>query len=238
MACRCAETLVIAPSKTEASSFMSTSTRHPVTFKGSRLARWILRMLGWRVDFDGFPARQGVAIVYPHTSNWDFPIGMLAKWALGIPAHFWGKDALFKLPLLGAWMRWVGGIPIDRSSSRGVVGQMVHVFEQHKQKDQLLWLGLAPEGTRSHTPGWRSGFYQLALGAQVPLALVKLDWGQRRFSVVDFYELTGQVEQDYAHMASVFAGVQGFHVHQMGPIVPWSPAQARPSAAPPNTTIS
>jgi 1-acyl-sn-glycerol-3-phosphate acyltransferase len=230
--------LVIAPSKTEASSFMSTSTRHPVTFKGSRLARWILRMLGWRVDFDGFPARQGVAIVYPHTSNWDFPIGMLAKWALGIPAHFWGKDALFKLPLLGAWMRWVGGIPIDRSSSRGVVGQMVHVFEQHKQKDQLLWLGLAPEGTRSHTPGWRSGFYQLALGAQVPLALVKLDWGQRRFSVVDFYELTGQVEQDYAHMARVFAGVQGFHVHQMGPIVPWSPAQARPSSAPPNTTIS
>ncbi len=217
---------------------MSNSTRHPVTFKGSRLARWILRMLGWRVDFDGFPARQGVAIVYPHTSNWDFPIGMLAKWALGIPAHFWGKDALFKLPLLGAWMRWVGGIPIDRSSSRGVVGQMVHVFEQHKQKDQLLWLGLAPEGTRSHTPGWRSGFYQLALGAQVPLALVKLDWGQRRFSVVDFYELTGQVEQDYAHMASVFAGVQGFHAHQMGPIVPWSPAQARPSAAPPNTTIS
>lgn len=217
---------------------MSNSTRHPVTFKGSRLARWILRMLGWRVDFDGFPARQGVAIVYPHTSNWDFPIGMLAKWALGIPAHFWGKDALFKLPLLGAWMRWVGGIPIDRSSSRGVVGQMLHVFEQHKQKDQLLWLGLAPEGTRSHTPGWRSGFYQLALGAQVPLALVKLDWGQRRFSVVDFYELTGQVEQDYAHMASVFAGVQGFHAHQMGPIVPWSPAQARPSAAPPNTTIS
>ena len=217
---------------------MNTSTRHPVTFKGSRLARWILRMLSWRVDFDGFPARQGVAIVYPHTSNWDFPIGMLAKWALGIPAHFWGKDALFKLPLLGAWMRWVGGIPIDRSSSRGVVGQMVHVFEQHKQKDQLLWLGLAPEGTRSHTPGWRSGFYQLALGAQVPLALVKLDWGQRRFSVVDFYELTGQVEQDYAHMASVFAGVQGFHAHQMGPIVPWSPAQARPSAAPPNTTIS
>jgi len=115
---------------------------------------------------------------------------------------------------------------------------MVHVFEQHKHKDQLLWLGLAPEGTRSHTPGWRSGFYQLALGAQVPLALVKLDWGQRRFSVVDFYELTGQVEQDYAHMAGVFAGVQGFHVHQMGPIVPWSPAQARPSSAPPNTTIS
>jgi len=205
---------------------MSPTTRHPVTFKGSCLARWVLNMLGWRVDFEGFPARQGVAIVYPHTSNWDFPIGMLAKWALGVPARFWGKDSLFKLPVVGAWMRWVGGIPIDRSSSRGVVGQMVHVFEEHKQNDQLLWLGLAPEGTRSFTPGWRSGFYQLALGAQVPLALVKLDWGQRRFSVVDFYDLTGQVERDYAHMAQVFEGVKGFHEHQMGPILPWSPGQA------------
>jgi 1-acyl-sn-glycerol-3-phosphate acyltransferase len=205
---------------------MSSLTRHPVTFKGSRLARWILKMLGWRLDFEGFPARQGVAIVYPHTSNWDFPIGMLAKWALGIPAHFWGKDSLFKFPLVGTWMRWVGGIPIDRSSSRGVVGQMVHVFEQHKQNDQLLWLGLAPEGTRSLTPGWRSGFYQLALGAQLPLALVKLDWGQRRFSVVDFYDLTGEVERDYAHMAHVFQGVKGFHEHQMGPILPWRPGQA------------
>lgn len=209
---------------------MSPLTRHPVTFQGSRLARWTLKILGWRLDFEGFPARQGVAIVYPHTSNWDFPIGMLAKWALGVPARFWGKDSLFKLPVVGAWMRWVGGIPIDRSSSRGVVGQMVHVFDQHKQNDQLLWLGLAPEGTRSFTPGWRSGFYQLALGAQVPLALVKLDWGQRRFSVVDFYDLTGQVERDYAHMAQVFEGVKGFHEHQMGPILPWSPGQADESA--------
>ena len=217
---------------------MSPLTHHPVTFKGSRLARWVLKMLGWRVDFDGFPTRQGVAIVYPHTSNWDFPIGMLAKWALGIQAHFWGKDSLFKFPVVGAWMRWVGGIPIDRSSSRGVVGQMVHVFEQHKQNDQLLWLGLAPEGTRSHTPGWRSGFYQLTLGAKVPLALVKLDWGQRRFSVVDFYDLTGDVERDYAHMGQVFEGVQGFHVHQMGPILPWSPAQTKPSSPSDNTTVS
>jgi 1-acyl-sn-glycerol-3-phosphate acyltransferase len=100
---------------------------------------------------------------------------------------------------------------------------MVHVFEQHKQQDQLLWLGLAPEGTRSLTPGWRSGFYQLAVGAQVPLALVKLDWGKRCFSVVDFYDLTGHAEADYAHMAAVFDGVEGFHADQMGPITPWSP---------------
>jgi 1-acyl-sn-glycerol-3-phosphate acyltransferase len=206
-------------------------TRHPVQFQGSSLARWVLKRLGWRLEFEGFPALQGVAIVYPHTSNWDFPIGMLAKWALGIPAHFWGKDSLFKFPLIGTWMRWVGGIPIDRSSSRGVVGQMVHVFEEHQKNGQLLWLGLAPEGTRSLTPGWRSGFYQLALGAKVPLALVKLDWGQRCFSVVDFYELTGHVAQDYAHMAQVFEGVKGFHAQQMGPILPWSPGQSAATTA-------
>ncbi len=196
-------------------------TVHPVTFKGSRLARWFLRMLGWKLEFDGFPTLQGVAIVYPHTSNWDFPIGILAKWGLGIPAKFWAKDSLFKFPVFGAWLRWVGGLPIDRSSPKGVVGDMVEVFEQHKRSGRLLWLGLAPEGTRSLTPGWRSGFYQVALKANVPLVLVKFDWGRRTFSLVDVYQLTGRVDEDYAHMAAVFEGVRGFHAQQMGPVQPW-----------------
>jgi 1-acyl-sn-glycerol-3-phosphate acyltransferase len=165
-----------------------------------------------------------VAIVYPHTSNWDFPVGILAKWALGIPANFWGKDSLFKFPVIGAWMRWVGGVPIDRSSPKGVVGEMVQVFEQHKREARLLWLALAPEGTRSLTPGWRSGFYQVAKGADVPLALVKIDWGTRTLSLVDFYNLTGDVDADYAHMAQVFQGVKGYHDEQASPVLPWSPA--------------
>lgn len=134
---------------------MRTTPCHPVTFKGSRLARWILTTLGWRLDFEGLPTRQGVAIVCPHTSNWDFPIGMLAKWALGVPARFWGKDALFKLQLVGTWMRWVGGIPIDCSSSRGVLGHMAHVFQgvkgfyEHQMGPILPWRpGQAVESLR------------------------------------------------------------------------------------------
>lgn len=196
---------------------------HPVTFQGSRLARWILKAFGWRLNFEGFPTLQGVAIVYPHTSNWDFPVGILAKWALGIPANFWGKDSLFKFPIMGAWMRWVGGVPIDRSSPKGVVGEMVQVFEQRKQEGRLLWLALAPEGTRSLTPGWRSGFYQVAKGAEVPLALVKLDWGTRTLSIMDFFSLTGNVDADYARMAEVFAGVKGYNAPQASPVIPWSP---------------
>ncbi|MGV0960465.1 MAG: 1-acyl-sn-glycerol-3-phosphate acyltransferase [Limnohabitans sp.] len=204
---------------------------HPVTFKGSRLARWILKAFGWKLAFDGFPALQGVAIVYPHTSNWDFPVGILAKWALGIPARFWGKDSLFKFPVIGTWMRWVGGVPIDRSSPKGVVGEMVQVFEQHKREGRLLWMALAPEGTRSLTPGWRSGFYQVAKGADVPLALVKLDWGTRTLSLVDFYNLTGDVDADYTHLTQAYQGVKGYHAEQASPVLPWSPVSKSSTSA-------
>ena len=70
-----------------------------VQLHGSRVARALLQLAGWRVVFDGLPARQGVLIVYPHTSNWDFVVGVLAKWCVGIPVTFWGKDSLFRLAL-------------------------------------------------------------------------------------------------------------------------------------------
>ena len=91
--------------------------------RGSALARAVLRLAGWRVAFDGLPARQGVVIVYPHTSNWDFVIGVLAKWGIGIPVAFWGKDSLFRVPLFGRWLRWLGGMPVDRGAPQGAVGR-------------------------------------------------------------------------------------------------------------------
>ena len=199
---------------------MSTLTRHPVTFKGSRLARWILKMLGWRLDFEGFPTRQGVAIVYPHTSNWDFPIGMLAKWALGVPARFWAKDSLFRVPAFGPWLRYLGGVPIDRRSSRGVVGSMVDHIVRCKDEERYFWLGLSPEGTRKLTAGWRSGFYQVAHQADVPLALIRLDYGQKEVRVDSFIRLTGDVTADYARLMRQFDGVVGCRPEQAAPIRP------------------
>jgi 1-acyl-sn-glycerol-3-phosphate acyltransferase len=193
---------------------------YPVNFKGSRLARWLLSQAGWSVQFDGFPTRQGVAIVYPHTSNWDFVVMILAKWAVGVPARFWGKDSLFRIPLLGRWMRWLGGIPIDRHSAKGAVGEMVALFEAHKAQDQLLWLGLSPEGTRKHTPGWRSGFYQVAHGADVPVAVMALDYAQKMIRMTDFVRLTGQLDQDYLKIDAIYKGVQGLHAAQAAPVKP------------------
>ncbi len=202
--------------------------QHPVQFKGSALARRLLALAGWQVHFEGLPRLQGVAVVYPHTSNWDFIIGILAKWAIGIPARFWGKDSLFTIPLFGSWLRWVGGLPIDRRAAHGAVGQMVETFRQHQQQARLLWLGLAPEGTRKRTPGWRSGFYQVALGADVPLGIVRLDCGRRELRFVDFLTLTGDELADYAQLQRLFEGVNGYHADQACPILPWRPQKENP----------
>jgi len=176
----------------------ATVTERPIQLHGSRLARSLLRLAGWRVQFDGLPARQGVLIVYPHTSNWDFVVGLLAKWAIGIPVAFWGKDTLFDLPLFGRWMRWVGGIPVDRHNPRGAVGAMVSRFAAAREHDEFLWLALSPEGTRSYRDSWRSGFYQVALQAGVPLGLAFFDYPERCVGVDSFVCLTGDVARDMA----------------------------------------
>jgi hypothetical protein len=142
----------------------------PVQLRGSRLARSALRLAGWRLQFDGLPARRGVLVVYPHTSNWDFPVAMLAKWAAGMHVRFWAKDTLFQVPGFGRWLRWLGGIPVLRRAPQGVVAPMVQRLREAAERDEFFWLALSPEGTRARTEGWRSGFYQVALGAGVPMA--------------------------------------------------------------------
>lgn len=178
-------------------------------FRGSWLARLLLRVAGWRVAFAGVPTGQGVIAVYPHTSNWDFVVMILAKWSVGIPVRFWGKDRLFALPLFGRWLRWVGGVPVDRTSPHGVTAQAVALLTRKRQEGAFFWIGLAPEGTRKHIPGLRSGFYRTALGADVPLCLIRLDWARREVRVQDFIRLSGDEDADLARMQAVYVGVRG-----------------------------
>lgn len=191
---------------------------YPLQFRGNALARGVLRTLGWKLHFEGFPALQGVIVVYPHTSNWDAPVMFLAKWALGVQVRFWGKEKLFRIPLLGTWLRWIGGVPVKRTSAEGVVGQAVKLIEQHKAAGQYFWLGLAPEGTRKFIPGWRSGFYQTVQATQVPLCLIKLDYGRREISVRDFIRLSGSPASDMARIADIYAGVCGLKPVQAAPV--------------------
>jgi 1-acyl-sn-glycerol-3-phosphate acyltransferase len=191
---------------------------HPVQFRGSALARWLLRRLGWRVQFDGLPALQGVLAVYPHTSNWDFIVLILVKWSVGIQAHFWAKDKLFRIPVFGRWLRWLGGVPVERTAPRGVVGQAVDQLSQARVEDRYFWLAMAPEGTRKLIPGWRSGFYQTTLQAGVPLGLVRIDYRLREVAIADFIHLTGNEALDFERIASVYAGVTGCKPANAAPI--------------------
>lgn len=194
------------------------SKPYPVQFSGNRVVAWLLALLGWRVQFDGLPTRQGVLAIYPHTSNWDFVILVLVKWAIGVPVKFWGKDKLFRIPLFGQWLTWLGGVPVDRTAARGVVTQAVEQFLKARAQDSYFWLALAPEGTRKRIPGWRSGFYQTALRTGLPLGLVRLDYAAREVRVVDFMFLSGNEGEDFKHINAVYAGVAGLHPQNAAPI--------------------
>jgi 1-acyl-sn-glycerol-3-phosphate acyltransferase len=196
----------------------------PRVFFPKTQSAWALRcmrLLGWRLDFEGMPGPYGVAIVYPHTSNWDFPIAMIAKSAVGIKARFMAKDSLFKWPIFGKWLRHLGGLAIDRSRATGVVAQMVEHFKACQDRDEMFWLGVAPEGTRKFQKGWKTGFYQIALQANVPLLLVHFDHGRKVISVRQCIRLSGDMQRDFARMAKAYEGVRGYHPENASTIEPW-----------------
>lgn len=182
------------------------------------MARALLKLAGWELVWQGLPSQQGVFLGYPHTSNWDFVIGLLLKWGTGMQVKFWGKDSLFKVPVFGAWMRWLGGLPVDRSSANGMVGSMVDRFNAAKAQDQLLWLAVTPEGTRSYVPYWKSGFYQVAVQAQVPVGLVVFDFKRKRVGVDHFLRLSGNPDIDLPLIAAYYADVQGKRPALAGPV--------------------
>jgi 1-acyl-sn-glycerol-3-phosphate acyltransferase len=192
----------------------------PVRLRGSRLARALLRLLGWRLQFDGLAAPQGVIVVYPHTSNWDFPVAVLAKWGVGIPVTFWGKDTLFDVPLLGRWLRHLGGLPVARHTPQGAVGQMIAAMREARAQGRFLWLALAPEGTRARAQGWRLGFYRVAHEADVPVALVLLDFGRRVIGFDSFWRLSGDVAADFAVLAERLRDVRGLRPGLAAPVRP------------------
>jgi 1-acyl-sn-glycerol-3-phosphate acyltransferase len=196
-------------------------------FKGSALARWLLSLWGWRVVCFGFPARQGVVIVYPHTSNWDFVVMILAKWSVGVQVRFWGKDSLFSIPGVGAWLRWLGGVPVNRKAPKGLVGDTVALMVQARSRNELFWLGLAPEGTRKKIDGLRGGFYQVALGAQVPLGVIALDYQRHTVRINHFFMPTGDAEHDYRVIAAGLQDAVGHRPLMASPIRPLDPSVSR-----------
>ncbi|MFY7866074.1 1-acyl-sn-glycerol-3-phosphate acyltransferase [Roseateles sp.] len=198
--------------------FAAAERPQQLRLQGSVWARRLLRLAGWRLEFDGLPGKQGVILVYPHTSNWDFVVGILAKCALGLQLRFWAKDSLFQLPLFGAWVRWLGGVAVRRDSPQGLVRDTVQDMQAAQTRDQMYWLAMAPEGTRSLAPAWRSGAYQVALQAQVPAGLAYLDYPNKTICLRQFVQLGGDPAADMALMAQTFSAEHGFNPALASPI--------------------
>lgn len=140
-----------------------------------------------------------VVIFAPHTSNWDFPILLLVKYALGVPVRYFGKHTLFRPPL-GWFFRATGGIPVVRHERRNVVQRAVSVFGERDE----LWLAMSPEGTRDKTDHWKTGFYRIALEAKVPVLLAFLDTATKECGVGPLIELSGDVERDLARLRAFY----------------------------------
>ncbi len=180
-------------------------------------ARIVLRLIGWRVEYVEPPGPRGIIIVYPHTSNWDFVIGLLAKWAIGLPLRFVGKESLFRGftgATLGRLMRLWGGRPVDRHHACGAVEQLAELM----RSEPWFWLALSPEGTRRFQYHLRSGFYHLALATQVPVGLAFIDYGRKSVGVRDYVHMSGDVETDLQLLRSYYADTQGLHPRQAATI--------------------
>ncbi len=169
-----------------------------------QMARALLAASGWRIEGE-IPRRPKiVAIVAPHTSNWDFVVGVLAVFAIGVRVRFLGKHTLFN-PWLGWLMRWLGGTPVVRETPQGAVAEAVRVLES----ESAVFLALAPEGTRTRGTPWRSGFYRIAHTARVPILPVVLDGGRRAIRLLAPFEPSGDYEADLPRLQAPYEGVRG-----------------------------
>jgi 1-acyl-sn-glycerol-3-phosphate acyltransferase len=164
----------------------------------------MLALLGWRIEGE-FPDRAKLlAIVAPHTSNWDFPIGLAAVYALGLRVRFLGKHTLFQPPL-GWFMRWSGGIPVIRESPQGAVAQVLEVI----QREPAIFLAVTPAGTRTRGTPWRSGFYHMAHAARIPILPIAFDGQRRAIRLFAPLETSGDFEKDLPRLMALYDGIRG-----------------------------
>lgn len=168
------------------------------------LASTILRLFGWRAEGQPPDLPKYVMIAAPHTSNWDFPVTILFAMAYRIKPKMMMKHTLFRWPF-GYFFRALGAFPIDRRSANNVVAQTIARF---KSSDRLIML-IPPEGTRAKVTYWKTGFYHIAHGAGVPVALGFMDFKRKVAGFGPLFVPTGDIEADMPKIQQFYAGITG-----------------------------
>ena len=180
--------------------------------RGNKVTRWLgratLTLFGWQIVGQAPNLPKFVAIGAPHTSNWDFPLGMLMFIALGLRVSWMGKDSFVNGPFKRIW-HWMGGVPINRKAAQGVVDQMIDMFNH---RDEFV-LGITPEGTRSKVAQWKSGFYHIAYGAGIPIFPIEIDYRLKHFQLHPVYIPSGELAADLPQIQALFANAQAKRPH-------------------------
>ncbi|MDO6612758.1 lysophospholipid acyltransferase family protein [Shewanella sp. 1_MG-2023] len=166
----------------------------------------LLTICGWQFEGSAPHDGQFIMVVGPHTSNWDFIIGIIARSALGINIHFLGKHQLF-IPPWGWFFKWLGGSPVDRRKNNNMVDAAV----QHFEADNQYKLALAPEGTRSAVTRWKTGFYHIAVKAKVPIITVGLDFSRKSIVLNKPIDTSDDMSADMNQILDFFRGITGHH---------------------------
>lgn len=169
-----------------------------------RIARGLLALRGWRLEGSPPSERRYVIIAAPHTSNWDLPLTLAIGFGFGLDIRWMGKESLFRRPF-GGFFRWLGGVAIDRSRANGMVAASIERFKSA----QDFVLVVPPEGTRSRVRYWKTGFYNIAQGASVPIALGFLDYGRKVGGFGPALVPTGDIDADMHVIRAYYANVKG-----------------------------
>lgn len=174
----------------------------------------LLKMLGWKTSGKIPREPKFVLIVAPHTSNWDLFYGILLAFALKIDARYIAKKELFRGPF-SFLMSWTGAIPVERAARHHIVDQMAALL---KEKEKCI-LALAPEGTRHKTDAWKSGFYYIALKAQIPIQLAFIDYARKTGGTGPLIYPTGHPEHDMSMIRDFYQSVRGKHPENTSTVV-------------------
>lgn len=178
--------------------------------------RVIFKVLGWKCTGVTPPFKKFVILAAPHTSNWDGFFLILAASMLNLNFSYFGKNTLFRGPL-GWFLRSTGGIPLDRSRNQSFVSQAVSWLDRH----DTFAIGVAPEGTRKLTAGWRTGFYYIALQAKVPIVLGYIDYATKQGGILpESLVPTGDIDKDFEWLEQRYAPFAALYPEWKSPIVP------------------
>jgi 1-acyl-sn-glycerol-3-phosphate acyltransferase len=168
------------------------------------LAHRILKLAGWKAIGSAPTAPRFVIIAAPHTTNWDFPYTLLVATAIGIRIKWLGKKDLFRFPF-GGIMRALGGIAVDRTGRHNMVDSAIELLNNSTR----LGLIIPVEGTRSKALRWKTGFYHIAVGAQVPIVCGFLDYTKKEGGIGLTFIPSGNIDDDVEQLRVFYDGIQG-----------------------------